>query len=437
MLRRFDSRCVSCVVLALICLTCVRTASSRQAHDDRSVALIQNLVIGTEVAGDEYLFGAITNVAVDERGTMYVADRKRADIRVFDSTGTYVGALGRPGQGPGELNEVYGMGFDCAGRLVVADRGNARFTSFETRKRFGQFESVPSPGDFMISPKSLLCIGGELVVLYPEIASRDEVTGVSRYRSEFLHSHRSGLAFASESFGRLAELYEVDERFPRIYSTGAGAYLLTSSEAGGGGRLVVTPHIPSGKLAVYTKADGGWSERIVESPGAVGPAYREVDRHEFSDMVESQQEKSSSGRGYVGRPLMVLTHAGEGTVYAELRRMSLGSVPRADGSILHLYLEFSRTNVSLRAELYEATGSFLWNVPVETDLSPSQLQTMQIKSIADGGVLYVALSDEKGHPSSLTAHPINVSVVPLRLDGHSAFGYARNEIRLVEHELGD
>jgi hypothetical protein len=47
-------------------------------------------------------------------------------IQLFDSTGTFVRTVGRPGQGPGEFRSIRAMLPTAEGGLLVVDRGNAR-----------------------------------------------------------------------------------------------------------------------------------------------------------------------------------------------------------------------------------------------------------------------------------------------------------------------
>ncbi len=60
------------------------------------------LVIGLR-AGAEYEFGRIAGAARFTDGRIAVGDGSTTQVRFFDSRGTFLSALGRKGQGPGEL----------------------------------------------------------------------------------------------------------------------------------------------------------------------------------------------------------------------------------------------------------------------------------------------------------------------------------------------
>ena len=65
--------------------------------------LEQNLTIGRDEGPEEYLLFLPTIIAVDGAGNIYVFDRKRMGIMVYDFAGRFRRQLGREGEGPGEL----------------------------------------------------------------------------------------------------------------------------------------------------------------------------------------------------------------------------------------------------------------------------------------------------------------------------------------------
>jgi hypothetical protein len=66
--------------------------------------LEEELSIGKE--GDKnYMFYRIRGIAVDNQGSIYVADMSNHRILKFDRNGRYLQTIGRKGEGPGEFNE--------------------------------------------------------------------------------------------------------------------------------------------------------------------------------------------------------------------------------------------------------------------------------------------------------------------------------------------
>jgi len=74
-------------------------------------------------------FGKITDVEVDGRDRVYVADQQAAHIAVFELSGAPLGVVGGAGSGPGEF--TYLNDLEISGdRLSVFDHGSSRMTTF-------------------------------------------------------------------------------------------------------------------------------------------------------------------------------------------------------------------------------------------------------------------------------------------------------------------
>lgn len=61
------------------------------------------------------------DVAADDRDRLYVLDRTENRVVIFDARGEQVGAVGRIGDGPGELRSPTALGVTASGQLAVAD----------------------------------------------------------------------------------------------------------------------------------------------------------------------------------------------------------------------------------------------------------------------------------------------------------------------------
>lgn len=95
-----------------------------------SATLVPETSIGELDGPDEYLFGNISSIAVDDEHTVYVFDGQAREVRVFDSGGTYIRTLGGPGEGPGEFSRVEAIAVLPDGRLVVRDAGTKHIKLF-------------------------------------------------------------------------------------------------------------------------------------------------------------------------------------------------------------------------------------------------------------------------------------------------------------------
>lgn len=92
----------------------------------REATLVPELSIGEIDGPEEYLFGRIGSIAVDDDHNVYVFDQQAREVRIFGARGGYLRTLGGPGQGPGELQQPEAMALLPDRRIVVRDPGNAR-----------------------------------------------------------------------------------------------------------------------------------------------------------------------------------------------------------------------------------------------------------------------------------------------------------------------
>jgi hypothetical protein len=100
-----------------------------------------------------------SSMAVDVWGRVYVADQSPAVIKLFDSAGKFIRAIGREGDGPGEFRTDY---IAVRGnRLLVHDPRSERTNLFDTSGAFiRSFHSVGSVWDDLVT----LDAGGRAVI---------------------------------------------------------------------------------------------------------------------------------------------------------------------------------------------------------------------------------------------------------------------------------
>jgi hypothetical protein len=66
--------------------------------------LEEELSIGEAEGREEYMFGGVRDLAILPNGNIYVLDYRKGHIKIFNRQGQYLETIGKPGQGPGELN---------------------------------------------------------------------------------------------------------------------------------------------------------------------------------------------------------------------------------------------------------------------------------------------------------------------------------------------
>jgi hypothetical protein len=88
------------------------------------------LRVGVTDGDENYMIGAIDDIAVGANGTMYVLDRSVPAVRVYDAAGKFVKNIGRRGRGPGEYGYAAGIALAADGNLLLYDIGNARINVY-------------------------------------------------------------------------------------------------------------------------------------------------------------------------------------------------------------------------------------------------------------------------------------------------------------------
>jgi sugar lactone lactonase YvrE len=111
----------------------------------------EELRIGSAMDEGPGMFGAVSSIAVDAGGRIYVLDGQAQEVRVFDRDGAYVRTIGRKGGGPGEFADAVAL-LMRPGRTEfwVVDYGNARYARFDTAGR--QLATMRRPFSFRSYP---------------------------------------------------------------------------------------------------------------------------------------------------------------------------------------------------------------------------------------------------------------------------------------------
>jgi hypothetical protein len=105
-------------------------------YGEDALELEEDLTIGVAEGEEEYMFTEIYDIDVDERGNIYVADRIRAHIRVFDENGIHLKTIGRKGQGPGEMQMPIYVQITNRDEVLVHDYLGQRLSYFSLDGNF-------------------------------------------------------------------------------------------------------------------------------------------------------------------------------------------------------------------------------------------------------------------------------------------------------------
>ena len=101
---------------------------------------------------DPGTFARPTNVAVDAKGDIYVADTINNRIQIFDAEGNFLSMFGRGGDGPGYFGRPKGLAVDRDGHIWVADTSMDRVQVFDRKGQLAGYFGTHGtfPGQFVL-----------------------------------------------------------------------------------------------------------------------------------------------------------------------------------------------------------------------------------------------------------------------------------------------
>jgi hypothetical protein len=100
------------------------------SKEKAKVTIMKVRQIGELDGPEEFLFDYISDIAVNSKGDIYVADRRLNEIRKFNEEGEYLLTLGRKGQGPGEFQSVNIVSVNRHNELIAFDARLGRISIF-------------------------------------------------------------------------------------------------------------------------------------------------------------------------------------------------------------------------------------------------------------------------------------------------------------------
>ena len=124
--------------LALVLFAAWGAAMSHAALFDDEEARKAIVELRARVAAnDDTHFDKPTDVAIASDGSFFVSDGYgNSRVLHFSADGRLLGTWGTKGSGPGEFDLPHGIAIDDRGRVLVADRTNARVQVFDQSGRF-------------------------------------------------------------------------------------------------------------------------------------------------------------------------------------------------------------------------------------------------------------------------------------------------------------
>jgi len=96
----------------------------------------EELTIGVKEGDENYMFGNQVFVNVGDEGNFYVTDQDKKIVRKYDSSGNFLQSIGRPGQGPGEFQEMSELRFNSEGNIYLNDVKTQRLSFFSKEGKY-------------------------------------------------------------------------------------------------------------------------------------------------------------------------------------------------------------------------------------------------------------------------------------------------------------
>ena len=349
-----------------------------------SFTLHEQLVIGDdEEAPSEYLFTYPEIVRTDSQGNIYVKDGRRADVLVFDANGRYVTTVGKRGEGPGELREVFGMHVDGDDRLIVADRMSRRLTIFTDMGKSFTTKSLAEDGR-TIAPRPILSLDNSFVLNYVKLFANPE-GGPSIMDDRVLHIHDTDFN-RLETFAQLDDIYDLDVPFLNSFSTSPrGMYVATN----GTDTIVLAPTVYDGYIYRYTRSNDKWVMEKLKGGPVPTRAFIPVSQ---KDIEENQDIRRGS-----------ITRSGPtGTYRARIFSWSSGVAILSTGEILHFPVRTPlKQDFEPRAELFNQNGDLVGYGQLQFDNpelngNARVMESISIQWIDSADRLYLVRRNSKG-----------------------------------------
>ncbi|MDE2827386.1 MAG: 6-bladed beta-propeller [Bacteroidota bacterium] len=349
-----------------------------------SFTLHEQLIIGDdEEAPSEYLFYYPQIVRTDSQGNIYVKDLKSADVRVFDANGRYVTTVGKRGEGPGELREVFGMHVDGDDRIIVADRMNRRLTIFTDMGKSFTTKSLEEDGR-TIAPRPILSLDNSFVLNYVKLFANPE-GGPSIMDDRVLHTYDTDFN-RLETFAQLDDIYDLDDPFLNAYSTSPrGMYVATN----GTDTIVLAPTVYGGYIYRYTRSNDKWVMEKLKGGPVPTRAFIPVSQ---KDIEENQDIRRGS-----------ITRSGPtGSYRARIFSHSGGVAVLSTGEILHFPFRTPlKQDFEPRAELFNQNGDLVGYGQLQFDNpelngNARVMESISIQWIDTADRLYLARKNGEG-----------------------------------------
>jgi hypothetical protein len=349
-------------------------------QNPKALTLTPELRIGEADGPPEFAFGQLGYMAVTSKGGFFLFDYSDTQIRRYDSSGRFVGLVGRSGAGPGEYRSIVGMAVQGDSVLLVYDPNNARITVFDISGTFRRIISLRR-GPFF-GPKAFAVDGEGMVYFRASLvgAAQEGASTPSQYLKMGLDGNiRDSLRLPPEgATGAPFVLLTADGArwsFPNrnvftllpsgdLLTANTGAYRFDVRTARFGSQTVERPFVPIPVTGAERDEWEAFARYFATRPGGSG-SVTEIPRFKpaMRDIIADP-----SGRIWVN-------------IYTKAEKRSIPPRPAGDPRPL---LTWREANVY---DLFDLRGRYLGQVtlPPQSQLMAVSGDRIWVKTEAEGG----------------------------------------------------
>ncbi len=150
---------LSFILLCIACLGCADQSRHTDSFLGVSMVATEELRVGSP-DDPEAAFTWFRELEVGPDGTIYTGHPQESQLRMHNASGTFLGSIGREGEGPGEFSSVGVMAI-TGDTMWVMDDGLYRFSFFDLQGNFLGSRRIPvdfgdSRSDLPPRPRGLL-----------------------------------------------------------------------------------------------------------------------------------------------------------------------------------------------------------------------------------------------------------------------------------------
>lgn len=168
--------------------------------------------IGALDGAEHEVFGTVASAAIGLDGTLYVLDTQVPVIRHYSTSGDYLGAVGREGEGPGEYRSPIDLEVLADGRLAVWDPQNLRVTTYSPT---GEYDAS---------------IRVETASIFSFVEDVFEADDQGEFYIKVPLTHRSGHLSGESAWLRVGADGEVEDTIPVPENHGTATYVVSTAE---------------------------------------------------------------------------------------------------------------------------------------------------------------------------------------------------------------